>query len=91
MEIRTQKNGDRVRSICAYCKRPLNNIAREDEENTAEEHDDSISHGICPDCFLYHFPSEYLAIQEGKKIRIRKLFKKQFTATSDASDRGSKG
>jgi hypothetical protein len=86
MEIRTQKKGDRVRSICSYCKRPLNDIASEDAEYTIEGHDDSVSHGICPDCLLHHFPNEYLAIQEGKKIRIRKVFKKQFTGSTDISD-----
>ncbi len=79
MEISTREKGERVRSICAYCKRSLNHIARNDEDVTAGEDNDSVSHGICPDCFLYYFPKEYLAIQEGKKIRIRKLFNKQFS------------
>jgi hypothetical protein len=83
MKTTLQKKGDRVRLICAYCNRPISgSVPCNTEEIPAAEvcTGDPVSHGICPDCLLYHFPNEYLAIQEKKKIRIRNVFKKQFCA-----------
>src|SRR6056297_96405 len=78
MEDEGRKGARDMKVICAYCK----TLLRSEElwgAETEARHDENrggISHGICPDCLLYHFPSEYLAIQEERRIRIRNLFKK---------------
>ncbi len=76
-----KKGAGELKVICAYCKKLLRSgeVWGAEEEGRYGENTGGISHGICPDCLLHHFPAEYLAIQEERRIRIRNMFKKGFT------------
>ncbi len=62
--------------VCAHCKKVL--INRDSWEYAdplfLKNRQQHTSHGICPDCLLANYPNEYLAIQEKKRIRIKKFF-----------------
>ncbi len=81
MEDEGKKDARELKVICAYCKKLLRSeeVWGADAAGRSCETTAGISHGICPDCLLHHFPTEYLAIQEERRIRIRNLFKKGFT------------
>lgn len=80
MNKMTQTNTIKVKVICSYCKKCLHREESWEKDMDCWYDNDSttISHGICPDCLLEHFPEEYLVIQEERKIRIKKLFEKGF-------------
>lgn len=82
MEKGNNKKAERFIVICAYCKKSLQgqDLWESGFEKASEHHRATVSHGICPDCLLEHFPNEYLVIQEEKKIRIKKLFEKGYHA-----------
>ncbi len=62
--------------ICAHCKKILSNEGFWEyaDPHFLKDRQQHTSHGICPDCLLANYPNEYLAIQEKKRVRIKKLF-----------------
>lgn len=69
---------NRVILVCAYCKKVLKGENLWEHEAMRSDSSLNVSHGICPDCLLEHFPREYLAIQEERRVRIKNAFKKGF-------------
>ena len=80
MKKNNRKNSEYIVVICAYCKKSLQGQERWEREleQSPELSSAKISHGICPDRLLEHFPNEYLIIQEEGKVRIKKLFEKNY-------------
>ncbi|MDJ0623247.1 MAG: hypothetical protein QNJ17_09785 [Desulfocapsaceae bacterium] len=80
MKSSNGKKHERIVVICAYCQKSLQGqeLWERDSQETAEMAKATISHGICPDCLLEHFPNEYLIIQEERRVRIKKLFEEGF-------------
>ena len=71
--MKNLRKKDDVVVICAYCKKVLDGR----EDNFIEDPGTMVSHGICPNCLLLHFPKEYVAIQKEQRIRIKTVFKKR--------------
>lgn len=65
---RKKPESEKLIVICAYCKKIVGEEKLQFEENDHQgESETLVSHGICPDCFLKHFPNEYLAIQKKER------------------------
>lgn len=71
---------ERIIIICAYCRKNIHGqeLIEKEIHRSGGLAKASISHGICPDCLLEHFPNEYLIIQEERRVRIKKLFEEGF-------------
>lgn len=80
MNSGNRKRQERIMVICAYCRKSLQGqeVWERDLQEAGEMAKATISHGICPDCLLEHFPNEYLIIQEERRVRIKKLFEEGF-------------
>ena len=69
---------------CSYCnetfKKSANRIKSND--NVGLSGFQLISHGICPNCLLKHFPREYLMIQKDGRMRIKHFFYTEHTKIS---------
>lgn len=80
--MKSGKSGqhERIIIICAYCQKRIKGRDWNERKkcNAEETQKISVSHGICPECLLEHFPQEYLIIQEEHRVRIKKLFEEGF-------------
>ncbi len=77
MEILKQMSSSRNKIIvvCSYCHRIIK--GQWTYSMNGEEYDQPrISHGICPECLLLHFPDEYLLIQEKHRVEMINIFEK---------------
>jgi len=63
--------------ICSYCGKLLDGPEVWDRGNVELDLSNN-THVTCPDCLLENFPSEYLAIQEERRVRIKNVFKKGY-------------
>lgn len=66
---------------CSYCNETFKKSAKRRKTADNEELSGSqlISHGICPNCLLKHFPQEYLLIQRDGRLRIKRFFNNKYT------------
>lgn len=80
MKTEKYKKTEGFTVICSYCNKVLQGQELWDREGKRQQgvNDYRLSHGICPKCLLDNFPNEYLAIQEEKRIRIKKVFQLGF-------------
>lgn len=80
MKSGKKEDNKRMLIVCSYCNRVISDEEAWEQNVEVEigERGGKVSHGICPDCLLEHFPDEYLAIQEQHRVRIKEIFKKGF-------------